>query len=179
VALAGRWPDVVDVLASRDVERIALEREDGIVQQRPHVVLLEHMHEVWPAAETFVSTEDLIGQLVTNYPEMWSEQSTYGKRLTAQRMGRMLVTAYNIHSDRRDRADGSKVRGYRRSTLAPAFARFGMTLPVEPAGPVEAVEPVRRTDGYTPPSGPDRCPTCGWHVPTQGHTTACTERVSA
>jgi hypothetical protein len=27
----------------------------------------------------------------------------------------------------------------------------------------------RRPAGFTPPRGPGRCPTCGWHTPTQGH----------
>lgn len=31
----------------------------------------------------------------------------------------------------------------------------------------------RRTSGFTPPAGPDRCPECGWHVPTQGHLREC------
>src|SRR5450755_3517260 len=36
----GRWPDVVDQLAVRDVERVGLEREEGFVQQRPGILLL-------------------------------------------------------------------------------------------------------------------------------------------
>jgi hypothetical protein len=28
-------------------------------------------------------------------------------------------------------------------------------------------------NGYTPPTGPDRCADCGWHTPTQGHALSC------
>lgn len=149
----GRWPSVVDGMATRDVERIQIEREDGIVQQRPHIVLLTHLHEVWCPGETFVSTEDLIDRLVRDNTQMWGIESSFGKRLTAQRMGRMLVSAYNIHSDRLD-TDAGKVRGYRRSTLAPAFGRFGLDPSTKPAGPVQPAEPVR-DDGAT------QCIVCG------------------
>jgi len=139
----GRWPGVVDAMASKDLERIKIEQEDDIVVQRPHVVLLTHLHEVWPESKTFVSTEDLIDMLVKKHPEIWSEESSYEKQLTAQRMGRMLVTSYNIHSDRQSHPDDSKIkiRGYRLSTLAPAFGQFGMEM-----------DPPRRT-GQTGPTG--------------------------
>jgi Protein of unknown function (DUF3631) len=179
----GRWPASVDAMASKDVERLNIEREDGIVQQRPHIVLLTHMHAVWREDETFVSTEALIGRLVMDNPEMWDMQSSFGKRLTAQRMGRMLVSGYDIHSDRLE-IDGTRVRGYRRATLAPALARFGMTLPSEPAEPSEPSEP-----GGGPPGSDDSslqsdqpaaaaaarlCPECGEPV-AAGHVrhTAC------
>ncbi len=127
------------------MERIKIEREDGIVQQRPHIVLLTHLHKVWSPDEAFVSTEDLLDRLVRDNPQMWGIESSFGKRLTAQRMGRMLVSAYNIHSDRLD-VDGTKVRGYRRSTLAPAFGRFGLDPSRKPAGPVQPAEPVPKED---------------------------------
>jgi hypothetical protein len=27
--------------------------------------------------------------------------------------------------------------------------------------------------GFTPPTGPDRCEKCAWHVPTAGHVGGC------
>lgn len=135
----GRWPGVVDAMASKDLERIKIEQEDDIVVQQPHIVLLTHLHEVWPKGRDFVhfvSTEGLIDLLVKKHPETWSGESSYGKQLTAQRMGRMLVNSYNIHSDRRSLPDDSKIkiRGYRRSTLAPAFGQFGMDPPPKQTG---------------------------------------------
>jgi len=165
----GRWPSVVDAMASRDVERIRVEREDGIVQQRPHIVLLIDLHKHWCTGETFVSTEDLLGRIVMDNPQMWGNESSFGKRLTAQRMGRMLVSAYNIHSDRLD-VDGTKVRGYRRSTLAPAFGRFGLDPSRKPAEPVQPAEPVPKEDAT-------HCSVCGqrFMFPEPGKT-VCARR---
>ena len=77
-AAGGRWPAVVDELATRDVERILIEREEGITQQRPHVVLLAHVREAWHDGETFVSTEELIDRLVERHPEMWGRPRPTG-----------------------------------------------------------------------------------------------------
>ncbi len=137
--VGGHWPSVVDDLAIRDIARIAIEREDGIVQQRPAVALLAHLHEVYSTDERFVATDQLIERLVRAHPETWGHESGFGKRLTAQRLGRMLVTAYNLHSDR---PGGVGPRGYLRSTLAPAFRRFALDPANKPVEPVEPAEPV-------------------------------------
>jgi hypothetical protein len=62
-AAGGRWPSLVDDMAADDVRRLEVEREEGIVQQRPHVVLLTHIHQAWGERETFVATEVLIDRL--------------------------------------------------------------------------------------------------------------------
>jgi len=46
-AAGGRWGEVVDHLAAEDVQQQQAEREEGIVHQKPAVVLLTHIHEVW------------------------------------------------------------------------------------------------------------------------------------
>ncbi len=140
-AAGGRWPAVVDRLAVLDVKRIESETEEGIVQQRPAVVLLKHLHEVYLEGETFVSTETLIDRVIRNHPETWGAASPFGKAVTAQRLGRMLTNGYNIHSDR---PGGVGPRGYLRSSLAPAFRRFRLDLSEKPVEPVERVEPVVR-----------------------------------
>jgi hypothetical protein len=147
-AAGGRWPEAVDTLAVQDVARIEAEREEGIVTERPAVVLLRHLHEVWADGETFVRTDDLIDRLVIAYPDVWGEMSTFGKRLTPQRLGRMLVTAYNVHSDR---PDSNGPRGYLAATLRPAFLRFGLALSQRPDEPAEPAEP---------DDDPTRCGTC-------------------
>lgn len=177
-AAGGRWSAVVDALAVRDVQRIEAERDEGITQQRPHVLLLTHVRKVWRDGEAFVSTDDMIRRLVWEYPEMWGAESSFGKALTPQRLGRMLVTNYNIHSGRA--SDGDRERGYARGQFAAAFRSFGLSLPDEPDAmdePVEPDEPPRRI--FTPPSGPDRCATCHMHGEKQGHRADCPERRSA
>jgi hypothetical protein len=128
-AAGGRWPAVVDDLAVSDVKRIELEQEEGLMHQQPAVVLLKHLAEVWAEHETFVPTEELIRRLVRKHPEMWGDESPFGKQLTAQRLGRMLVTAYNVHAAR---PNTQGPRGYLRSALTLPCSRFGLILPFEP-----------------------------------------------
>lgn len=166
-AAGGRWPAAVDALALDDIKRLEIEREDGIMRERPAVALLRHVHEVWNEGETFLATDQLIERLVWEHPEMWGEGSPFGKRLTSQRLGRMLVTAYNLHSERP--GGGGTPRGYVRAALAPAFVRFGLDPSGKPVNPVEPGEPV----AFRPPTSPGRCRSCGWHVDTQGHRQDC------
>lgn len=140
VAAGGRWADVVERLAVEDVEEQELAREEGAVTQRPHVMLMQHLAEVWPIGAAFTPTEDIIDRLVHTHPDVWGEMSSFGKRLTAQRLGRMLSGNYKIHSARPD-ANGA--RGYTLASLATAFRRFGLTLPNKPDEVAEPAEPAR------------------------------------
>jgi hypothetical protein len=146
-AAGGHWPELVDQLSVMDVQRLEAEREEGIVQERPALILIRHIVEVWEDGENFVHTEELIDRLAAGHPDMWGERSAFGKRLTPQRLGRMLVTSYNIHSDR---PDPHGKRGYRGSTLAPVMRRFGMTLSCEPDQTAEPDAPMQH-----------RCTDCG------------------
>lgn len=125
VAAGGRWPEAVERLAVEDVQRIDLEREDGLITQRPHVVLLAHLAASWLPGETFLRTESLIDRLVDRHPDMWGERSSYGKRLTPQRLGKMLASNYKIHSGRENGSYGP--RGYYLAAFASAFGRFRLT----------------------------------------------------
>jgi len=122
----GRWPAVVETLAIRDVERVKLELEEGIVQQRPSVVILTHIHAVWAKnpTESFIPTETLVKDLIHADPFMWGLESTYGKNLTAQRLGRMLVSSFNIRSCRPNHHGDP--RGYTRQSFDSAFRRMGI-----------------------------------------------------
>jgi hypothetical protein len=136
-AAGGRWPEVVDRLAAEDIEEQNLAREEGAVIERPHVVLMQHLAEVW-GDELFTPTENLISLLVAAHPETWGEFSTFGKRLTAQRLGRMLSGNYKIHTSRPD-ANGH--RGYTLASLSPAFRSFGLTVNRMPVQPVPVTDP--------------------------------------
>jgi hypothetical protein len=136
VAAGGDWPELVDRLAVQDVERLTNEREEGIVQQRPHITLLTHIYEVWRGDEGFVATTELIDRLVVEHPESWGELSAFGKRLTAQRLGRML-TKFGVHTCR---PDSEGPRGYTRASFSTAMRRMGVTLPNKPAEPAEPAE---------------------------------------
>ncbi|QWC85534.1 DUF3631 domain-containing protein [Nocardioidaceae bacterium] len=145
VAAGGRWPALVERLSVEDVEEQEIAREEGAVSQKPHVVLLQHVAEVWPPGQTFVTAEELIDALVAEHPDMWGDFSTYGKRLTPQRMGRMLSN-YRVLTSR----PGGRERGYTAATLATPLRRFGLALPGEPAKPATTAEPARCAGCHEP-----------------------------
>lgn len=142
LSAGGDWPTIVDGLALQEVERIALEREEGIVIEKPHMTLLAHMHQVWPQGESFAPTEHMIRELIDAHPEAWGEGSKFGKDLTAQRLGRMLVKHFKVTTSR---PDSTGPRGYTRSSLEPAFRSLGLDPRTKPAEPVEVAEPAAST----------------------------------
>lgn len=167
-AAGGRWPATVDAMAASDVEQVAADREDGMVTDRPHVLLLQHLAEAWPPRAGFMPTAQLVPDLITGWPRVWSSSSAFGKDLTAQRLGRMLATHYKVNSRRQP--DGPRERGYAWADLAPAWRRMGVPLPPEPDGPDQPAEPDEPTldlpsgsSTSSTPSGftPTTCPVCG------------------
>ncbi len=140
LSAGGDWPATVDRLALAEVERVSREREEGIVVEKPHMMLLAHMHQVWPAGETFVATEQMLRLLIGEHPEAWGAASPFGKDLTSQRLGRMLVKHFKVTTSR---LQATSPRGYTRASLEPAFRSMGMDPLREPAQPAEPVEPAR------------------------------------
>lgn len=159
VAYGGRWPAVVDALAIEDVRQLEAERDEGIVIQRPHVTLLSHISEVWRADESFIPTERLISRLVSEHPDSWGRESTFGKELTPQRLGRMLSGNYKVSSAR---PDTNGPRGYLRASFKTAFRRFGITPSNEPDEVARVAEPAL----------PEPCFECGL-ADGQGHEPGC------
>ncbi len=137
-ACGGRWPAVVDELALHDKEQQDMDREDGMVRDRPAVLLLKHLHELWPDGETFVPTSSFLAALVNRHPDEWGIGSPFGKSLTAQRLGRMLASSYGINSTRLDRAGP---RGYTRAALLPVWRRMGVVAPDRDPAPVRQTPP--------------------------------------
>ena len=82
VAAGGRWPQVVDQLVELDLERMKLDREEGIVIMKTHVTLLKHIKEVWLEGETFLSTDDIISMLTAKFPSSWGRSEKYPNGLT-------------------------------------------------------------------------------------------------
>jgi hypothetical protein len=138
----GRWPASVAAMAAADVDQVEADREDGLVTDRPHVVLLRHLAEVWPVDQTFVPTAYLVSWLVDAHPAVWGLESSYGRALTVQRFGRMLATAYKVNSSRQAK-DGP--RGYFHAALTSVWERMGVAAPL-------LVDPPKRT-GPTGASG--------------------------
>lgn len=131
----GPWQGVVEELIERNLEEVAHEQQDGLGAVPPAVALVSHINQVWPESQDFMRSSDLINLLVHLEPLMWGEASSYGKRLTAQRLGRMLSQAFKIHSTKRF----DDQRGYQRSAFDLVWRRFGLGVSKETVGTVEAV----------------------------------------
>lgn len=143
VAAGGHWPGTVDRLVSRSMAEDAAMREAGLKAQPPGMVLLTDLYAVWPEGEhsELMSAEGLVNLLISHNPAYWGEQSAYGKRLTEQRMGRLLSQSAKVTSSRP--GGGGHPRGYLRSQLEPVWRSLKIsTPPTEPVEPVTAVTPV-------------------------------------
>lgn len=175
----GRWPDAVDQMAVHDKEQHEMDKEDGMVREKPVVVLLRHLAEIWPGDETFTATSTLVSRLAVEYPAVWGADGPFGKALTAQRFGKMLATGCKINSTRT--GDKNSARGYTLGSLAPVWRRMqiphkltGATggigdtgarnqpeLPVAPpVAPDAPVAPVTDSPPAQPAEQPGTCPIC-------------------
>lgn len=157
-AAGGRWPAIIEAAIVRDIAEVEAEREDGMVQDRPAVMLLKHLAEIWPADKSFVSTKWLCDRLAWEHPDAWGDASSYGRPLTEQRLGRLLSQGFKIHTARRN-TDQGKVRGYTRDLLVRAWDQFnlappGETGPTGPTGPMPVIPGMSRSEPVREP--PDR-----------------------
>lgn len=158
VMAGDRWPDAVDALAVAEAERMAVEAEDGLVRKKRHLLLIEHVAEVWPTGETFLPTAELLDALKRAHPGEWGENSRLGRPLTWQAMGRMLAGNLNVLSSR---PDSRGPRGYLYADLAPVLRRLGLGGPAEPAQPAEPAEPDKPAEPAQVAGQREQCTVCG------------------
>lgn len=153
-AAGGAWASIADELIKRDIAEAEMDKEDGITHLPPAVILLKDIRDIWDASDVFTPSGVLIHRLIQHNPAMWSSASSYGKELNAQRLGRMLVTAFKLHSTRQ----GDSKRGYFRSNLGNVWRRMGMTPPKQTDG----TDATAVTDGCPlhPIPKPNACFTC-------------------
>ncbi|RWU85464.1 hypothetical protein CWN80_00245 [Janibacter hoylei PVAS-1] len=166
-AAGPRWLATMLECAAEDVARVQQDREAGLAAERPSLLVLRHILQDWPTFSPFWKTTDMRDALVREHPEVWGESSDYGKALTVQRLGRMLVSSYNIRSTVEDSADKNSPRGYRRSQ----FERAARALNSRPTVAIPEVQaPPARTAGTSDSAGTagteipladSPCPGCG------------------
>lgn len=167
VMAGGRWPSAVDILATAEADRLAVEAEDGLMRKQRHMLLAEHLADVWPEGEAFVPTSRLLEHLRRKHADEWGENSRLGRPLTSQAMGRMIAGKFGVHTSR---PDTNGPRGYLFADLDPVLRRLGMRGPAEPDEVAEPAQPDK-------PAEPDeaahqrQCLECGQPVYRFGQVT--------
>ncbi|WP_245813865.1 DUF3631 domain-containing protein [Rhodococcus marinonascens] len=131
VAAGGHWPQIADELIERDLAETRAERDAGLQQLPPGMVMMSDLHELWPDGTDFVPTTELVAGLIRHNPEYWGMASAYGKALTATRLGKLVSQASKVTSQR---PGGRGPRGYSRAVLAPVWNRLGIGR-LEPGAP--------------------------------------------
>jgi Protein of unknown function (DUF3631) len=201
VVAGGRWPAVVDDLIARSLSEDAAEREAGLRNLPPGMVLMADLHSVWPDHDDLVPTRDLVAKLIAHNPDYWGAQSAYGKALTEHRFSKLISQASKVTSRR---PGGRGPRGFVRSQFLPVWQRLRIGTPPAGTGAIgdtgsfganssanhqmhrnnqlhrsESDPPsIGATTGFTPPDGPGRCDDCGFHIPSQGHLEGCAAKAA-
>jgi len=161
------WEQRTDELIEADLEQQKQSKEAGVQSKRPSVLLAEHLSEYYLTSQRFSPSEEVREWLVKQHPQAWSEESSYGRELTVQRLGGMLSKSYGITSQRPD-----KVRGYNENQFAQVWQALGIRLPGQPARPERPEEPAEKPSEWPP------CPSCDYPldpaVQEYGHHPNCT-----
>lgn len=142
-AAGGEWPQIAAQLIERDVLEVLADREDGLTRRPPGVVLLDDLFAVWDEGEPFVPTKVLVSRLIAHNSSMWGQSSGYGRELTVQRFGRLVVQASKVHSSK----NSQDVRGYFRDGFSKAWRQLGIDPSSRPSAIVGTVEPSRVVGG--------------------------------
>jgi Protein of unknown function (DUF3631) len=140
IAAGGDWPEKVDAVALQDIEQYELDKEDGLINERPGVVLLRHIHKIWPRDDTgflaFTASLKIIDLLVHSYPHIWGADSPFGKELNTKRLASMLARGYRIHSTLPGRGPGVTAATHSRRH----GIRWGLPLSINPMHPLHPMQ---------------------------------------
>lgn len=145
------WLATILECAARDVAEVAADRDAGLASERPGLLLLRHLMLLWPA-DSFWRTPDMVATLVREHPDIWGDASPYGRALTMQRLGRMLVSNYQVRSGPRDTSDKYSPHGYRREQ----FVRAAGALATRRLEVPDDIAPVPPREPPGPPEPPER-----------------------
>lgn len=123
VLAGGDWPRVADQLIKNNIAEDQAEREAGLKELPPGMVLLNDLRAVWPDDEDFVSSADLLKLVVNHNRDYWGANSKFG-RLSPQRFGRIVNQATKRTSTREHGRSGP--RGFTRSDFELTWRRMNI-----------------------------------------------------
>ena len=137
------WANRVDELIERDLEAEKELADNPDIQRSPSQQLMKDLYSIFEFETEPLTTDLTVMRLIKENPGLWSNQSSYGKDLTRQRLGLMLTNAYGIQAKR---LNASK-RGYYRSQFESVWEAFGISpntqsTPTTPTTPTYPTEPL-------------------------------------
>lgn len=123
------WKDTVYTMAKADLEDAKNQREAGLRQQPPGLVLLQDLAHIWPKDESFMASEALIELLIKHNSDYWGPGilNSHRTQLSATRLGRMVKQTTNTTSRREGR--GGTPRGYEREQFEQSWRSMGIRPP--------------------------------------------------
>ena len=130
------WAKRVDEMILADLDSARQLAESGDVQLSVNLQLAKDLFEIYQIEPGFLPTTSLVSKLIRLNPDQWSSASFYGKDLTAQRLGRILNSAFGLNSMR----IGDSARGYSQRQFEIVWRQLGIAL-LEPTEPTKPTEP--------------------------------------
>ena len=130
------WSTKVDLMITSEIESNKDQAANGEARVAPNLQLARDLYEIYSDNKGFTPTTGLVLQLIKTNPEQWSDTSYYGKDLTAQRLGRMLNSAFGIYSSRM----GDSPRGYHSKQFEKIWRQLGISV-IRSTEPTEPTQP--------------------------------------
>jgi hypothetical protein len=137
------WANRVDELIEREIDAAQELADNPDIQRSPSQQLMKDLYSIFEFEIEPITTDQTVMRLIKENPGLWSNQSSYGKDLTRQRLGLMLTNAYDIQAKR---LNASK-RGYYRGQFESVWEAFGISpdtqsTPTTPTTPTYPTEPL-------------------------------------
>lgn len=137
------WANRVDELIERDIEAAKELADNPDTQRSPSQQLMKDLYSIFEFETEALTTDLTAMRLIKENPGLWSNQSSYGKDLTRQRLGVMLSNYYDIQAKRLN----ANKRGYYRGQFESVWEAFGISpdtqnTPTTPTTPTYPTEPL-------------------------------------
>ena len=156
-AASPEWEAIADKFIIRDIAEVEMDREDGMTNLPPAVILLQDIYKIWPDDQAFIPSTRTGGRTCRSQPPHvgTDEQLRQGAHGPAVRQN-----ARPGVQDSLQRRQGDSKRGYFRHQFDIPFRRMNLAPPYKPTGLTEPPNrrlgrqhDGRRTNRRTGPAG--------------------------
>lgn len=154
VFAGGDWADRVDQMIIHDLDEIARDRDEGLSSMPIHIHLIRDVHRIFEREQSeFLPTSHIVSELISEHYDRWGSGSQFGKDLTLQRFGRMLVKNFSIRSGK----DSQDVRGYHKALFRNVWRAIGLEDTLRQFEHTPSYEPSKASEPSEPSPLCDMC----------------------